>query len=63
MDKKTKKIFSDIEKTRSKNNKNWMDLLKLSLKLDHKSTSKIIAEIYKDDRKISKLAKKLYTIK
>ena len=61
--KKSLKIVNQIQKIRSKNNKNWMDLLKLSLKLDHKSTSKIIAEIYKDDRKISKLAKKLYTIK
>ena len=56
-------IINKIQSIRSKNNKNWMDLLKLSLKLDHKSTSKILFEIYKDDRKISKLAKKLYTIK
>mgnify|MGYP001276086744 CR=1 FL=1 len=61
--KKSLKIVNQIQKVRAKNNKNWMDLLKLSLKLDHKSTSKILSEIYKDDRKISKLAKKLYTIK
>ena len=61
--KKYLKIIKQIEKVRAKNNKNWMDLLKLSLKLDHKSTSKILSAIYKDDRKISKLAKKLYTIK
>ena len=34
-----------------------------SLKLDHKSTSKILSEIYKDDQKISRLAKKLYSVK
>ena len=61
--KKSLKIVNQIQKIRAKNNKNWMDLLKLSLKLDHKSTSKILSEIYKDDRKISKLAKKLYTSK
>ena len=52
-----------MEKIRSKNNKNWMDLLRLSLKLDHKSTSKILYQIYKDDQKISKLAKKLLSVK
>ena len=61
--KKSLKIVNQIQKIRAKNNKNWMDLLKLSLKLDHKSTSKILSEIYKDDRKISKLAKNLYTSK
>ena len=59
---KTSKIIREIEKTRSKNNKNWMDLLRLALKLDHKSTSKILSEIYKDDQRISKLAKKIYKL-
>ena len=57
------KLVNQIQKIRSKNNKNWMDLLRLSLKLDHKSTSKILYEIYKDDQKISGLAKKLYSLK
>ena len=56
------KLINKIEKVRSKNNKNWMDLLKLALKLDHKSTSKILSEIYKDDQRISKLAKKIYKL-
>ena len=56
--KKSLKLVNQIQKIRSKNNKNWMDLLRLSLKLDHKSTSKILSQIYKDDQKISKLAKK-----
>ena len=53
------KIVDQIQKIRSKNNKNWMDLLRLSLKLDHSKTSKILSKIYTDDQKISKLAKKL----
>ncbi len=40
-----------------------MDLLRLALKLDYKSTAKILSLIYKDDQKISKLAKKLYSLK
>ena len=61
--KKSLKLVNQIQKIRSKNNKNWMDLLGLSLKLDHKSTSKILYQIYKDDQKISKLAKKLLSVK
>ena len=59
--KKSIKLVNKIQKIRSKNNKNWMDLLKLSLKLDPKATKKIIMEIYKYDQKISLLAKKLFT--
>ncbi len=61
--KKSLNLVNKIQKIRSKNNKNWMDLLKLALKLDHNSTSKILFEIYKDDKKISALAKKIYTLK
>ena len=57
------KIVDQIQAIRSKNNKNWMDLLRLSLRLDYKSTAKILSLIYKDDQKISKLAKKLYSLK
>ena len=61
--KKSLRLVNQIQKIRSKNNKNWMDLLRLSLKLDHKSTAKILSEIYKDDQKITRLAKKLYSVK
>lgn len=53
------KIVDQIQKIRSKNNKNWMDLLRLSLRLDYDKTSKILSQIYSDDQEISKLAKKL----
>ena len=56
------KIVDQIQKIRSKNNKNWMDLLRLSLKLDRKTTSKILSEIYKHDQKISSIAKKIYKL-
>ena len=54
------KLLDKIEKVRSKNNKNWMDILRLSIKLDYKNTSILIKEIYKQDTKISNLAKKIY---
>ena len=59
---KSLKLVNQIQKIRSKNNKNWMNLLRLALKLDHKSTSKILSEIYKDDQRISKLAKQIYKL-
>lgn len=53
------RIIDQIEKVRSKNNKNWMNILRLAFKHSAKSTAKIMAEIYKEDSKISRLAKKL----
>ena len=52
-------IIDKIESVRSKNNVNWMNLVRLSFSLDPKKTAKILAEIYKQDKKISNLAKKL----
>ena len=55
-------LVNQIQKIRSKNNKYWMDLLRLSLRLDYNSTSKILKEICKDDKKISTLAEKIYRL-
>jgi len=52
-------LVNNIQKIRSKNNKNWMDLLKLSLSLDLKKTSKILKSICSEDKKISEIAKKI----
>ena len=54
-----KKIINKIENTRRKNNKNWMDILRVAFLSDPKKTSKIFSRIYRDDKSISKLAKKL----
>lgn len=62
MSKKYLNIVKKIELARSKNNKNWMDLLRLSLKLDFKTTAKILKDIVSDDKKISDLAKKIYKL-
>ena len=53
-------LLNKIEKIRSKNNKNWMDILRLAIKLDYKKTSKLIKQIYKYDTEICALAKKIY---
>lgn len=57
------KFVDQIQKLRSKNNKNWMDLLKLALSLDPRKTSKILSQIYKDDIRITKIAKKISKIR
>ena len=54
-----KKIISKIENTRRKNNKNWMNILRLAFKNSPVETSKILSEIYKEDKNINILAKKL----
>jgi len=53
------KIINQIEKIRSKNNVNWMNMLRLAFKHDSKGAAKIMSKIYSDDIRIGKLAKKL----
>jgi len=55
-------LVNQIQKIRSKNNVSWMAILKLALKKDPKSTSKILSNIYKDDKKISNIARKILKI-
>jgi hypothetical protein len=57
------KYVDKIQNVRSKNNQNWMNILRLSLKLDFETTSRILKEIHKDDQRISKLAQKIYKLK
>ena len=57
------KIIDDIQNIRSKNNINWMNLLRIAFKYDPKEASKVMSKIYKDDKKISNLAKKLTQLK
>ena len=57
--KKYLKIIDSIEKTRSKNNVNWMDILRLSIKNAPDETIKIMKKIDRKDNKISNLFKKL----
>ncbi len=52
-------IIDKIESHRKVNNKNWMDLLRLSFELNQEKTSKIVSNIFEVDKKISDLAKKI----
>ena len=53
------KIIDQIEMIRRKNNGNWMDLLRLAYKNSPRESTMIMAKIYRDDSRISKLVKKL----
>ena len=53
------KNINDIEKIRSKNNINWMKILKIAFKNSPQETAKVMSNIYNSDNKISKLVKKL----
>jgi hypothetical protein len=53
------KIIDQIEKIRSKNNVNWMNILRLAFKLDANQAKKIMQKINYDDKKISQLLNKL----
>ena len=53
------KIINQIEKTRSKNNVNWMTILKIAIKKSPEETIKVMKKINSKDNKISNLFKKL----
>lgn len=49
------KIINKIQEIRSKNNVNWMDLLRIAIKKDPKNSTKVISNIYQSDSDISNL--------
>ena len=59
MKKNYSKTIDKIQKIRSKNNVNWMNILRLAFKLDPKNASRIMKKINYDDKKISILLNKL----
>ena len=52
-------IINKIENVRKKNNKNWMDILRIAFKYAPAEASKVLAQIYKEDGKLNALAKQL----
>ena len=52
-------LIKSVEKIRSRNNKNWMDLYRLAFEVAPERSINIIKKILKEDKSISKLAKKL----
>jgi hypothetical protein len=62
MKKKSKnylRIISQIENIRKTNNVNWMNILRIAFKNNPKETAKVMSKIYKDDKRIGVLVKKL----
>jgi len=53
--KKYLNIINKIEKVRSKNNVNWMDVLRLALKNDPDATIRLMKQINSKDNQISRL--------
>ena len=53
------KIIKKIERVRSKNNVNWMDVLRLSFKHAPKESRKLIKKINSQDKRISSLITQL----
>jgi len=52
-------IIDEIEKVRSKNNINWMNILRLAFKYAPDEARQIVKKINSDDQTINKLLKKL----
>jgi len=57
--KKYSKIIAEIQRMRTKNNTNWMNVLRLAFKFAPKEASKIMKKINFHDKKISSLIQKL----
>ena len=52
-------IIDEIEKIRSKNNVNWMDILRVAFKHAPEEARAIMTKINKDDNRISELLEQL----
>ena len=52
-------LIDQIENIRKKNNKNWMDLLRISFKHNPKEAKIILKNIFADDQRINKIVKKI----
>ena len=52
-------IIDKIEKVRTKNNINWMDIMRIAFKYSPEEAKKVLKKINSNDAKISNLLKKL----
>lgn len=53
------RLIDEIENIRTKNNVNWMDLLRIGITHAPDETKKIIKKINSDDKRISELFSRL----
>lgn len=54
-----RQLIDKIQAIRTRNNGNWMDLLRLAFKLDPKEARRIFRSIVECDGKIQRLSKQL----
>ena len=59
MKKRSQEIVNQVKKIRTKNNKCWMELLKLALEYAPEKSKKVLKEINKNDKKSTNLIGKL----
>jgi len=53
------KLIDEIEKIRTSNNVNWMNLLRLAFRIAPDEAKKLFSRINEDDKRISELLGKL----
>ena len=53
------KILDEIQEIRAKNNKNWMDILRLAFKYSPVQAKMLMDKITEYDRQVSKLTEEL----
>ena len=53
------KILDEIQEIRAKNNKNWMDILRLAFKYSPVQAKMLMGKITEYDRQVSKLTEEL----
>jgi hypothetical protein len=58
-DNKYLNVIDKIEAVRTKNNKNWMDLLRLAFQHAPSEAAVIFTEIFKEDKEVNRLAQEL----
>ena len=54
-------IIDEIEKVRTRNNVNWMDILRIAFESSPERTKKVFKNIFIDDKHINELSKKLFS--
>ena len=53
------KLIDQMEDIRKKNNTNWMDIVRLAMRLDPVETKKLIAQIVEHDKQIANVLEDL----
>jgi hypothetical protein len=58
---KNNDIINQIQEIRKKNNVNWMDILRIAFESSPNRTKRVFQNIFKDDKSINALSRKLFS--